>query len=443
MIFDLGIVNCIILSRANGYRPFVGSVGVVDGKIAWITDKKIPKSSCREYVDATGKILMAGLINAHCHGDMTFARGFGDGLGLQEQNEKFADTKWFSSLINDEDRKNSRLLTYIEALESGTTCMMENMYWGLGDGSVEIMKQAGIRGALAEDIRKNFAEPDNFIEDADLDRFSNACKTAGLLSFIGGVSEENFEEQRIRRIGETAGKHGIPITCHMAETTWREEIIQKKYGTTSIRYLASLDALGPNILGSHVVWADEDEIAILADTGTNVVNTPLCEMKIRDGIAPITAMVTRGVNVCLGTDGAMWNNSNDIFREMKGMALLQSVINGPRALTASQILDMATYNGALALGIAEQTGSIEEGKDADFILVDSTASHMQPLSIGACENVTSMIVYNATGQDVTDVWVKGIGVIRHSEWFGGNGKKKEVIERAKRSYKKVEVFYSE
>ena len=441
MIFDLGIANCIILSRANGYRPFIGSVGVSDGKFAWVTDKIIQKSSCREYVDGTGKILMPGLINAHCHGDMTFARGFGDGLSLKDQNEKFADTNWFYSLINEEDRKNARLLTYIEALESGTTCMMENMYWSLGDDSAEIMKQAGIRGALAEDIRRNFAEPDNFIEDADLDRFSNTCKAAGILPFIGGISEEDFEEQRILRIRETARKHGIPITCHLAETTWREEIVRKKYDTTSIRYLASLDALGPNVLGSHVVWADQDEIAILADTKTNVVNTPLCEMKIRDGIAPITAMVKRGVNVCLGTDGAMWNNSNDIFREMKGMALLQSVKNGPGALQAAQILDMATYNGAAAMGIAEQTGSIEEGKAADFILVNANASHMQPLSIGTCENVTSMIVYNAAGQDVTDVWVKGKGVVRNSEWFGKKKKKQDVIQKVREAYKKVEAFY--
>ena len=149
----------------------------------------------------------------------------------------------------------------------------------------------------------------------------------------------------------------------------------------------------------------------MAQTGTKVANTPLCEMKIADGIAPIPQMVRAGVTVCLGTDGAMWNNSNDIFREMKGMALLHTIHSGIRSLRTTDILDMATINGARAFGLEDQFGTIEEGKAADFILVRTDRPHMRPLRLGLCENVTSSLVFSATGNDVSDVFVNGNHVV--------------------------------
>ena len=169
--------------------------------------------------------------------------------------------------------------------------------------------------------------------------------------------------------------------------------------------------LGENVIGSHVVYASDQEVRQLAQTGTRVVNTPLCEMKIQDGIAPIPEMVKQGVTVCLGTDGAMWNNSNDIFREMKGMALLHSIHSGVRSLKKTEILDMATRNGAKCFGLEKDYGTIEAGKKADFILIETRVPHIQPLRIGAYENVTSALIYNVTGQDVTDVFVDGRHVV--------------------------------
>ena len=161
-----------------------------------------------------------------------------------------------------------------------------------------------------------------------------------------------------------------------------------------------------------MVYASDEEVRQLAKTDTKVVNTPLCEMKIDDGIAPIPQMVQEGVTVCLGTDGAMWNNSNDIFREMKGMALLHSINSGVRSLKKTDILDMATINGAKCFGMEQDYGTIEEGKKADFILIETRVPHMQPLLMGENETVTSTLVFNTTGQDVTDVFVDGRHVVR-------------------------------
>lgn len=411
MKYDLGISNVIIVSGHNGYTPFYGSVGVVGERIELVTEETLDSASCETWIDGKGKILMPGLVNGHCHGDMTLARGLGDDLTLAEQNEAFADTGWFYSLISDEDRYYSRQLTYCEALLSGTTFIMENMYWGMGERSVQAMKEVGIRGALAEDIRESFYNPDQFVSDEYLDQYQKACQEAGKIPVLGSISEEDYETQRLKNIRSIAKDRDMYITCHLAENDWREKIVTEKYGKTSIAYLYENGLLGEKVIGSHVVYADSEEIEMLAETGTKVVNTPLCEMKIQDGIAPIPEMVKKGVTVCLGTDGAMWNNSNDIFREMKGMSLLHSINSGIRSLKKTDILDMATRNGAKCFGLEKDYGTIEVGKKADFILIETNTPHMQPLWIGPKENVTSSIVYNATGNDVTDVFVDGRHVV--------------------------------
>ena len=415
MKYDLGIAGAVILSAANGWKPFVGSVGVTDGRIAAVTEEKITKGDCRDWVSGEDRILMPGLVNAHCHGDMTLARGLGDDLTLAEQNDAFADTNWFYTLISDEDRIRSRQLTYCEALLSGTTFILENMYWGLGERSALAMAETGIRGALAEDVRRDFAQPEILLSDEELLYLKHCCEEKGLVPVLGSISEEDFSESALKRIKTVSDRVGMRQTCHLAETTWRLERIKSLYSMGPVEFMSSCGVLDKNLIGSHVVQVSEKEIGILAETGVSVANTPLCEMKIADGIAPITDMVRKGVNVCLGTDGAMWNNSNDIFREMKAMSLLQTAARGIRSLKTTDILDMATVNGARAFGMEDEFGTIDEGKSADFILVRTDRPHMQPLRLGSHENVSSCIVFCATGHDVTDVFVKGYRVVEAGE----------------------------
>lgn len=435
MKFDLGISQAIILSGHNNYKPFIGSVGVVRDRIICIKEEKIYKTDCDIWVDGTGKILMPGLVNAHCHGDMTLARGFGDDLTLLEQNHAFSDTNWFYSLIDDEDRYNSRKLTYCEALLSGTTFIVENMYWGLNEKSIDAITEVNIRGALAEDIRIDFTNPDKFISDEAISNFTNICRKNNIIPILGSISEEDFDKTRLARIKEKQESFDVFQTCHLAENTWRVDIVKDKFKTTPIDFLYKQNILGKRFIGSHVVYATDEEIKQLAITGTKVVNTPLCEMKINDGIAPIPKMVKEGVVVCLGTDGALWNNSNDIFREMKGMSLLHTINSGIRSLSQKDILDMATINGAKVFGIDNDYGTIEEGKKADFILVETKTPHMTPLRLGAYNNVASSIIYSATGRDVTDVFVDGIRVV--SEGILQTLDLNELIEKVQFSSEKI------
>ncbi|GHV73211.1 N-ethylammeline chlorohydrolase [Spirochaetia bacterium] len=409
--YDWGIVNVIIVS-ANS-EPFTGSVAVKDGRIAAVIRETLRRDDCAQWLDGGGKILMPGLFNGHCHGDMTLGKGLGDGMTLGEQNEAFADHNWFQKFITDEDRYYSRQLTYCEALLSGTTFLCENMYWSLGKDSAKAMTETGIRGALVEDIRRDFVNQDDLVPAADLRAFMDDCRQQGLTPVAGLPAEEDFETHRLLTAQETLESLGMLRTMHLAETDWRVAAVETKYGLSPIEYLHQNKLLGKRFIGSHVVHASDRDVSLLKENGVSVVNTPLCEMKIADGIAPIPAMVRQGVTVCLGTDGAMWNNSNDIFREMKGMALLHSINSGTRSLSIRDILDMATINGARAFGVDADLGTIEPGKLADMILVETAVPHMQPLRLGKHENVLSNIVYSATGGDVTDVFVGGRRVVEN------------------------------
>jgi 5-methylthioadenosine/S-adenosylhomocysteine deaminase len=417
-LYTLGIDDVIIVSHNFGYEPFKGSVCVQDTLIAEVRHGSVSKEQCADWIDGGGKILMPGMVNCHCHGDMTFARGLGDDMTLLEQIKAFDSHNWFQKFINDDDRYYARQLAYCEALLAGTTFICENMYWSLGGRSVQAMNEVGIKGALVEDIRYDFADSGSLLSDQALHEFSAACREGGLVPVIGLPAEEDFETGLLRSIIEKLKNINALQTMHLAENQWRVELVQTQYGKTPIEYLARNGFLHDKLIGSHVVCATENEVRLLKEAGVKVANTPLCEMKIADGIAPIPQMVRQGVCVGLGTDGALWNNSNDIFREMKGMALLHTVSSGIRSLSKKDILDMASTGGAAVFGKETEFGMIKEGMKADMILIDADKPHLQPLVMGKHENVTSAIVFAATGADVSDVFVNGKRLVKDGTLTG-------------------------
>ncbi len=412
MVLDTVLAGAYVCAPSTGWKAVRADVGIAEGRIAAVGD--LSCAEAEDVRDASGCILMPGLINTHCHGDMTLARGFGDGLTLAGQNEAFADTGWFYSLITDEGRLVSRKLTYLEALRSGTTYLCENMYWTLGSASAQAMAGLGLMGVLAEDVRRDYTRPDEFFSDEELLALLAEAEAAGLDMVLGSISEEDYEPSRLRAIEAIRKRTGLGKTCHLAETDWRMDRIAREYHTTPIRMLAGCGALDAGTVGSHVVHADAEDIRLLAAHGVSVSNTPACEMKIADGAAPITAMVKAGVNVCLGTDGAMWDNTNDMFGAMKAMALLQSLTSGVDALKPEEILSMATVNGAKAFGREKDMGDIREGMLANLITVRvSGKPKFIPFVPGEGGNAASLLVFNARGEDVEDVYVRGQRVVKN------------------------------
>lgn len=410
MKFDLGINNALVMTDHLDWQPTVLSVGIKEGRFAYVGENRIYPDDARTVLNLDQKILMPGLVNGHCHGDMTIVRGMGDGLTLQEQNEAFAEHNWFDRFLTEDDRFISRQLTYAEALRSGCTFILENMYWSLGLRAVDAMQLSGIRGALADDYRPDFRAADVAHDSSYLRRFADHCRTAGIVPVLGSVSEEDFAPDVLRTVRALAAEADMLITCHLAETPWRIDLIRERYGVTPVMYLAEAGFLGPDIIASHVVYTTPEERALLAASKTKVINTPLCEYKISDGLAAVPAMLGEGITVGLGTDGALWNNSIDLFREMKGIVLANALAHGPRSLSPQQALRMATIGGARAFSLAD-LGDIREGCLADFILINYQKSKFHPVRTGRFENVSSSLVFNATGEDVDSVFVAGEAVV--------------------------------
>lgn len=416
MKYDLGINDVIILARDRGYQPFVGSVGVTKERISYIGTQKISKRDSHVLINGEKKVLMPGLINGHCHGDMTMARGLGENMTLWDQNEKFAAHQWFKNFTTVEDRFYSRQLTYVEALLNGTTFILENMYWDLGGRSVEAMSQTGIMGGLALDIRKDFSEPDVFIEDKIIEKFIAEAKKHDLIPVLGSVSEEDFQPELLKKIADKVEEWKMLQTCHLSENDWRVDLVKKRHNMTPVAFLNTYGKLSQNTIGSHVVKITDEDINILKTRNVSIINTPICEMKIADGCLRGVELLQAGVNVGLGTDGALWNNNNDMFAEMKQTLLIQSMRYGPDKIKVKDVIDMATFNGAKAFGVEEEMGSIEEGKLANFILLDIDQPHLMPYNLSSeYENITTLVVSQATGSDVSDVFIKGKHIVNNKK----------------------------
>ncbi len=411
-MFDQGFNNAIILSDCFSWEPFVGSLAVKDGRIAYVGERRLTADDCKELHELDQKLIMPGMVNGHCHGDMTLARGLGDRMTLLEQIEAFDSHNWFEKFLTDDDRVLSRSLTYAEAMLSGCTFILENMYWSLGFRAIEAVEKSGIRAALAEDYRPDFriaSEPHDLVYLKD---FADACRKADIVPVLGSISEEDFDLETLRLVRHLARETDMLITSHLAETRWREAIVRERYQTTPVSFLAEANFLGPDLIASHVVYTSAEEREMLAESKTKVINTPLCEFKISDGLAAVPAMLEAGIEVGLGTDGALWNNNIDLFREMKGVVLANSLAHGPRILSAKQALQMATVNGAGAFG-RDDIADLRTGNLADFIILDWSKPKFRPARLGSFENITSSLVFNATGDDVMSVYIGGIEQVRN------------------------------
>lgn len=434
-MLDMVIRNGILVTDETNYLPQRGSIGIKDGRIARISLAPAEPPEGTVILDAEDKIVLPGLINGHCHGDMTLLRGLLDDLTLREQNLVMGKSRWLRDYLTPRHRLLSRQLTYLEAIKSGTTFITENMYWGLGLDAVRVMKETGIQGALVLGVRASFDVQNQYLPLEELRAFGNCAEENGLLPILGTVAEEDFSPGALTEIANIAEQLNWLTTQHLAENPWRQELMRERFGTTSIRYLARHGFLHGRMIGSHAVCADDEEIRLLKQAGVRVVNTPLCEAKIADGLAPVPQYLKAGIPVGLGTDGALWNNSNDIFREMKGICLLHTLSSGVRTLSHREALRMATLGGAAVFGLDHITGSIRVGKRADLILVDTRSAHMRPLRLGSHENVSSSLVYNATGADVSDSIIGGRLVMRDRTVLTMN--EAALLEQAQRASEEI------
>jgi 5-methylthioadenosine/S-adenosylhomocysteine deaminase len=380
------------------------SVYVEDGKIAEIGGNIACEA---DYVlDGRGKVLMPGLINTHTHLSMTLLRGYADDMPLHQ----WLETKiWpLEARLTGDICYAGALLGCLEMIRTGTTCFLD-MYFFMEDVA-KAVNEAGVRAFLSYAMIDLFdperREKQKRTSD-ELSRFIKNLNSQKIGFALGPHAPYTCSTETLLRCREIADKEGTLIHIHIAETRREQVDFEKKYGMREVEYLDKIGFLCPKVVSVHSVWLTKSEVSIFGKRGVKVSHCPVSNMKLAiGGSPPLLEMFQNGVTVSLGTDGAASNNCLDMFETMKFCALLgKSHRWDPTVLPAQKVLDLATVEGAKALGIEDKVGSIEEGKDADLILVDLKAPNMRP--IHGKDTVVSNIVYSAKGLNVDTTIVGG------------------------------------
>jgi len=347
--------------------------------------------------------LLPGMINTHTHAAMTLFRGLADDLPLMEWLHDHiwpAEANW----VNSEFVHDGTQLAIAEMLRGGTTCF-NDMYF-FPDEIARVATQAGIRAAIGLII---IDFPTAWANDADEylskglqlhDRYRNDPLISTVFAPHAPYTVSDQPLQRIQTLSEELD---IPIHIHVHETA---DEIKQSLEQHQLRPLARLEQLGmltPHLLAVHMTQLDDDEITRLAEAGVHVLHCPESNLKLASGFCPIDQLHRAGINIALGTDGAASNNDLDMFGEMRSAALLAKAVAGDAsAIPAATALQMATINGARALGIDNETGSLLPGKAADVIAVQLDDIEAEPLY-----HPLSHIVYACSRDKVSDVWVAG------------------------------------
>jgi 5-methylthioadenosine/S-adenosylhomocysteine deaminase len=351
--------------------------------------------------------LIPGLVNAHTHTAMTLLRGIADDVPLKAWLEEHIWPRE-GRFVAPDFVHDGTLLGAAEMLCGGITCCNDMYFYP--DAAAEAYEQSGMRAMLGMPIL-DFPTP--YAADADAylarglaarDRFKHARR----LSFsLAPHAPYTVGDATWTTVVVYARQLDLVIQTHVAETAREVEEARTATYETPLARLDRLGATGPAFIAIHAVHVDARDIALLAAQGCHVVHCPASNMKLASGIAPVTALLARGVNVALGSDGAASNNRLDLFAEMRLASLLAKVSSGDAStLSASQVLRMATLNGATALGLEARIGSLAPGKDADLVAV-----HLAGLDVLPLYDPVSQLVHAAGREHVTDVWVAGERVV--------------------------------
>ena len=356
-------------------------------------------------------VLMPGLVNAHCHAGMSLFRGYADDLPLQRWLQERiwpAEAKW----VNPEMVRDGTRLALAEMLKSGTTCFSDMYYFP--DVVAETALEAGMRavvGMIAIEFPTVWASgPDEYISKglAVRDRYKGNPLIATTFAPHAPYTTSDATLARIRQL---ADELEVPIHTHLHETAAEVADAVAATGQRPLARLGSLGLLTPSLIGVHATQLVPAEIEALARVGASVVHCPRSNLKLASGVCPVAALLAAGVNVALGTDGAASNNRMDLWSELDAAALLGKwAAADATAIPAPAALRMATINGARALGLDHEIGSLSVGKAADVICVAMTDIALQPVL-----DPLSQLVYSASREHVTDVWVAGEHLVANGE----------------------------
>ena len=399
-IMITAIRNAWIVTQDASRRIIRGDV-VVDGEKIVSVGPEYNGTADRE-IDATGDIVMPGMINTHTHVAMSVMKGVVDDLTFPDFLDKVFK---IDSDRTDFDLDIGTKIGCMEMIRSGTTTFMDLYY--SEDVIAKATQAVGIRGVLCwccldEDKTTQKGNPvqncKNFYS-----KFKNERK---IVPGVGLQGVYVCNEETCVQAKEFSDEVGAPMNFHLSETRGEVADHKKKTGMRPAEWLSEIGALSPRGVAAHSAWLTKREVTLMGQAGMSISSCPVSNMKLATGgVAPVPEFIEAGVNVSFGTDGNTTNNTLDMFAEMKSLGLLQKSSRwDPVVCGAQQLLDFATINGAKAVGMADKIGSIEPGKYADLIILDGKAPNMRPL---LPDNMVANIVYSGNGLNTKTVMCQG------------------------------------
>jgi 5-methylthioadenosine/S-adenosylhomocysteine deaminase len=409
---DLVIGNATVITM-NAKREVLRDAEVVvqgDRIVRVGPRKRGGKTGLRRSIDAQGQLVLPGLIHSHLHACQTLCRNHADGMELLDW---LRDRIWpFEALHDAQSLRASADLTFLECIRSGATSVLDMGTVRHYDSVFESARDTGIRlvggkcmmdagqgvpAGLRETTEGSLAESIRLIEKwhgSEGDRLRYALAPRFVLSCT---------EALLRQVQAIATERGVRIHTHASENATECDVVREKTGMDNVSYFHSLGMLGKHTTLAHCVWLTAEEQKLLRETATRVAHCPSANFKLASGTAKVPELLKQGIVVGLGADGAPCNNNLDIFQELRLAALIHLPRGGPTSMSAMQALEMATLNGAKALGLEGEIGVLQEGARADVITVDLSEAHSTPSS----SEVVSTLVYSAQSRDVRDVVVNG------------------------------------
>jgi 5-methylthioadenosine/S-adenosylhomocysteine deaminase len=377
------------------------SLLIQNDKIVEISDK-LSVNDADEVINASGKVLIPGLVNTHTHLSMTLMRGLADDMPLDTWLNNYI---WpVEAELNPEYCYAGALVACAEMIRSGTTCF-NDMYFYM-DHVAKAADEAGLRGIISHGMIDFGDEDKRRQEFKESIRIIKKCHNTGngrIQVAFGPHSPYTCSQELLSQVKRKASKYGVRIHIHVSETQKEVFDILEAHGKRPFEYLDELGFLGSEVTAAHAVWLSKNEIDIIKHSEVKLSHNPSSNMKLSSGVSPVSGLLNKDVCVSIGTDGPASNNNMDMFEEMKLTALLQKVTTmDPTVLNAEEVFKMATINGAKSLGLEDQIGSIEVGKKADITLIDARSPQLTPF-----RNPISHIVYSANGGNVDTVICNG------------------------------------
>ncbi len=433
----LKIKQGTIVTMNKKREIFTGDIYIEDGRISEVSSEIQRRAD--EEIYAKGKVVIPGLIQTHIHLTQTLFRGMADDMELLDWLRKRIWPLEGNHTV--ETNYVSAKLGIVELIKGGTTSIIDMETVNHTEGALAAIEESGFRAVIGK-CMMDYGEgvPDSLMEDTQtsidesvrlLKKWHGRGKGRIIYAFAPRFVV-SCSEKLLVKVRDLAKEYGVMIHTHASENRGEIELVQSDRGMRNVVYLHKLGMTGENLILAHCIWLDDEEMKILADTGTKISHCPNSNLKLASGIAKIPELLDMGADVSIGADGAPCNNNLDMFREMRSAALIQKArLLNPTTMPAERVFEMATLGGAKAMGMEKKLGSLEQGKKADIAIINLRTIHNSPCGE---DNIIPQLVYSASANDVETTIIDGEIVMKDRKMTAIN--ERNIIEEANRLIKK-------